>query len=406
MGSQAHWIYLSSGARRGYGGAVGLHHKGALLGLITEAWCPPRSFPALIHHSFRSRFHPELIDASVHAALLGLLAFEIRCRVMRLKGWKKIHARNEWFQGYAARTLQKFVRRLPPDGQRPLVHSFSYTAREPFRFARQQGWRTVLDQIDAGKRMQEIELELLRKHAGTGHEITSPPPAYWDSWREELALADRIIVNSEWTRTAMLAQGAEASKIHIIPLSYEAPAEAAAYQRKVPEVFDRSRPLRALFLGQVTQVKGIMPVLEAMDIVGDLPVELHVAGPVRISVPDRFLRHPAVHWRGKVSQNRIGDFYREADVFLFPSFCDGFGITQLEAQAWRVPVISSRCCGDVVADGVNGIRLSEVTAECIASALRDLATNPSRLGQMSKNSGIGSSFTLAAEADACSRLFR
>lgn len=286
-----------------------------------------------------------------------------------------------------------------------MLFSYSYTARKPFRFAKQRGWRTVLSQIDAGQQMQQIEQQLLQQHGGRGHEITSPPSTYWQSWREELLLADRIVVNSEWTRQTTLAQGVEASKIHVIPLSYEPPAEVAAFQRTVPEVFDQTRPLRALFLGQVTLLKGIMGLLNAMEFLRDAPVELHVAGPVRVSVPDRFQRHPAIHWYGKISRSCLSAFYRQADVFLFPTFCDGFGITQLEAQAWQVPVMSSKFCGDVVVDGVNGIRLRDLTAENIARTLRELAANPRRLEQLSRDSGVKPPFTPSAEAEAWSALF-
>ena len=77
------------------------------------------------------------------------------------------------------------------------------------------------------------------------------------------------------------------------------------------------------------------------------------------------------------------EYYRGADVFLFPSMCDGFGIVQSEAVAEGLPVIASRFCGDVVTDGVNGIRLDEVSGPSIASALRELSMSPERLEQMS-----------------------
>jgi glycosyltransferase involved in cell wall biosynthesis len=46
-------------------------------------------------------------------------------------------------------------------------------------------------------------------------------------------------------------------------------------------------------------------------------------------------------------------FYERADLFLFPTLSDGFGLTNLEAQAWSLPIVASRFCGEVVRDGVN-----------------------------------------------------
>ena len=74
-------------------------------------------------------------------------------------------------------------------------------------------------------------------------------------------------------------------------------------------------------------------------------------------IPERFRDASGVHWHGPRGET-AARFYREADVFLFPTLSDGFGLTQLEAQAWRLPVIASRFCGDVVQDGVNGLLLA------------------------------------------------
>ena len=82
-------------------------------------------------------------------------------------------------------------------------------------------------------------------------------------------------------------------------------------------------------------------------------------------------------------------YYKEADVFLFPTLSDGFGLTQLEAQAWKLPAIVSRFCGEVFRDGVNGIVLHEVSGKAVSDAVRWLIAEPSRLGFMSRNS-IGS----------------
>ena len=51
--------------------------------------------------------------------------------------------------------------------------------------------------------------------------------------------------------------------------------------------------------------------------------------------------------------------YKAADVFILPTLSDGFAITQLEAQAYGLPVISSKTCGGIVENGRNGIILEE-----------------------------------------------
>jgi glycosyltransferase involved in cell wall biosynthesis len=50
---------------------------------------------------------------------------------------------------------------------------------------------------------------------------------------------------------------------------------------------------------------------------------------------------------------------------------DGFAITQLEAEAYGLPVIASKFCGKVVENGFDGIVLDEPSAACIAATVRD-----------------------------------
>ncbi len=65
----------------------------------------------------------------------------------------------------------------------------------------------------------------------------------------------------------------------------------------------------------------------------------------------------------------VESYYRDADVFILPTLSDGFGLTQLEAQAWKLPVIASRYCGEVVRDGFNGVVIEEVTGLRIAEVI-------------------------------------
>lgn len=83
-----------------------------------------------------------------------------------------------------------------------------------------------------------------------------------------------------------------------------------------------------------------------------------------------------------------------ADVFIFPTLSDGFGITQLEAQAWNLPIIASKFCGEVVKDNINGLILPEVTASAIAQKLQFCLNNPQKLEALSQKSTDTAVFNL------------
>ena len=332
------------------------------------------------------------------------LMFEARARLKGLQGWNRIMARNEWFQREALRFLSNLrppssVLRPPTSDLRPpALFAYSYAARDLFRWARAQGWRTVLGQIDPAVTEERLVERLHQRQSELSSDWQAAPLKYWEQWHEECQLADRIVVNSEWSRKALEKEGISAGKIRVVPLAYAPPPEAAGFRREYPAQFTSERPLRILFLGQINLRKGIGPLLEAAEMLRGEPVEFHIVGPVLVTVPEKWRRHPQIRWLGPVPRGAVAEHYRAADVFLFPTFSDGFGMTQLEAQAWQLPIVASQFCGDVVRDGVNGLRLTEVNAGGIAQAVRRFLASPEQLAAMSRASGVGAEFSLSGIA--------
>lgn len=388
----ATWVCCQLGAREHYSIPRALQGRQRLGCLITDAWASGRSiFDLLPATRGRERFHPDLSTAAVCAYNLRSIAFEAVTRPL-VSGWPMIERRNTWFQRRALQALRDYCRRKPTG---PMVlFAYSYAARRLFELAKQEGWTTVLGQIDPGPFEERL---VGRLHEVSTEESSWTPAAasYWEDWRREVALSDHIVVNSEWSRRALASEGVPEEKLRMVPLVYEAPDGAKEFRRVYPRVFDESRPLRVLFLGQVNVRKGLSELLPAMLAVADLPVEFHFVGPMQIGIPAALLDNPRVRWHGPVSRSVAAEYYRGADVFLFPTLSDGFGITQLEAQAWRLPVIASPYCGDVVRHLENGYLLPAVTPTEIEKAIRWMLANPEDLARMSAASGVEARFSLA-----------
>ena len=393
------WFCLQLGAREHYAVARALRAQGCLAGLVTEAWVGPRSplrwLPVSLTGRLGERFHRDLAGARVGAFTRAASWFELRQRRRGTRGWPLILARNLWFQRHAVRELD----RLAPGGQagdcgaRPVLFAYSYAAREPLRWAKQHGWRTVLCQIDPGPLEIEIVAAEQRRHPEISTRWQAPPPEYWSAWREECALADVIVANSEWSRDGLVARGIPADKIQIVPLIYERAPDSGAPVRSYPERFTAERPLRVLFLGQVNLRKGVAYVLEAARSLRGQPIEFQLAGPPDFTPADADRTAPNLAWIGPVRRSEVGGFYRQGDVFLFPTLSDGFGLTQLEAQAHGLPVIASTHCGRVVRDGLNGFVLPEVSAPAVAEVLLECLRNPPRLAAMSARSQVAPEFS-------------
>ena len=166
-----------------------------------------------------------------------------------------------------------------------------------------------------------------------------------------------------------MGEGVAASKLAVVPLAFEAPAAARTFSRAYPQRFNAERPMRVLFLGQINLRKGVEALFDAIRLVGDAPIEFWFVGPLQVEVPPDLRNSSRIRWFGPAARSGTDEFYRDADVFVLPSFSDGFGLTQLEARAWHLPVLASRFCGDVVEDGRNGVLLPEVSGAAIAAVL-------------------------------------
>lgn len=356
-----------------------LKGRGALARLVTDLWIGPNHPLGMIAPRLRDRFLGEL-DGAVIAFNGPALALEAQGWLAGASGWRSMMRRNEWFQAQAHSWLARNLR----GGS--VVLSYSYAARRLFELAKGRGAKTVLVQIDPGPLEERLVEDLHRMHPGVEQGWHPAPPEYWKRWREEIALSDHVVVHSEWSRAALAGVGVPQEKLSVIPLAYEPPVTSHSFERRYPDRFTEERPLRALFLGQVILRKGVMPLLEAARQLRNEPIEFNVIGPGQINA--ELGRAGRVRWHGALPRGQTHLAFREADVFLFPTFSDGFGLTQLEAQAWRLPVITTACCGEVVRDGVNGIMLQETSANEIVSVLRNLLQEPGKLASMSAASGV------------------
>ncbi|WP_421659459.1 glycosyltransferase family 4 protein [Leptothermofonsia sp. ETS-13] len=390
------WICCQLGAREHYAIPRALYSVDQLACLITDAWVTPQSgfnrLPAKISASLKGRFHRDLVAAPVQAFNSSLLQFELTHKLKQTPGWNRIVARNHWFQQQALEHLRAIAPQLSPS---TVLFSYSYTALDLFRFAKQQGWQTVLGQIDPGPLEEKIVAAEQAKHLGLEPAWHPVPPIYWKTWQEECALADRIVVNSCWSKQLLERSGIEPAKIRIVSLVYEPPQEVANFTRTYPQAFTPERPLRVLFLGIVTLRKGVAAILEAIQHLQGKPIEFWMVGAQQISIPAQFQNHPQIRWVGQVPRSETPRYYQEADVFLFPTLSDGFGLTQLEAQAWKLPIIASQYCGEVVQNQVNGWVLEEVTGAAIADILLSVLNGPTQLKQFSDQAISISNFNLS-----------
>ncbi|WP_158705048.1 glycosyltransferase [Salinibacter altiplanensis] len=148
---------------------------------------------------------------------------------------------------------------------------------------------------------------------------------------------------------------------------YDGPATWVPYHRDLDPFLEVSRPeassgrLCFLVLGSLTHGKGIDTVLRALAQV-ERPAEMLVVGdgPRRYALEEMAAacrpRH-RVTFRGTIPYEQVPGVMEEADVLLFPSRHDGFGMVTMEAFAAARPVAASKAvmsAREYIRPGENG----------------------------------------------------
>jgi glycosyltransferase involved in cell wall biosynthesis len=168
---------------------------------------------------------------------------------------------------------------------------------------------------------------------------------------------------------------------------FEAMSDTGVEQ--LPDPIDRSArtgPLRLLYVGRMVRTKGARDAIRAISRLADVDVTLDLAGDgfdrpaCEALISELGLQH-RVTMHGRVPRDQVDAMYRDADVFVFPSYREPGGNVVAEAMGFGLPmIVSDRGGPGYVVDDTSGFRISPVDpaqfAADIAAAIRRLVEDP------------------------------
>ena len=138
------------------------------------------------------------------------------------------------------------------------------------------------------------------------------------------------------------------------------------------------------YIGRIVADKGMRELAGAWRILREEYPDLHLllVGPFEDSDPldheDQrlFQADPRVHLAGR--QRYIPPFLAAMDVSVMPSYREGFGVTNIEAAAMALPVVSTLIpgCVDSVLDGVTGALVPPRDTKALTEAVAEYLVNP------------------------------
>ncbi len=185
--------------------------------------------------------------------------------------------------------------------------------------------------------------------------------------------AARVITVSEWARKSVIKDyNIDEDKVTVIPFSVNVDAFTPSVNREK----DPNKPLKILFVGADFKRKGGEDVLDVFLKSFAEEAELHLVTPAPIEC-----NHPNVHIYNNIKAYTAQwlQLYREADLFVMPTYADALGIAFMEAMAAGLPVIATNLVQitEVVTHKETGFLIQPGDRKALACRIRDLIDNPS-----------------------------
>ena len=271
--------------------------------------------------------------------------------------------------------VAKQVSRQPDINQ---VYAYEDGALETFKAAKQRGIQTLYElPIGYWRAAQQIMGEEAQLKPEWARTILSTRDSAQKLERkdQELALADKIIVASQFTSDTLKLSAVYDKEIIVIP--YGSP------QPVVQPNFSLHKKLRVLFVGGLSQRKGLSYLLDAAHILGD-KIELTIIGSRIANCAPLDAALQQYRYIPSLPHHEILKEMDQHDVFVFPSLFEGFGLVILEAMARGIPVIAtSHTAGpDVIDDGADGYIIPIRSEQAIVEKLELLANDRDLLDRL------------------------
>ncbi|CAO4168280.1 Glycosyl transferase [Methylorubrum populi] len=232
------------------------------------------------------------------------------------------------------------------------------------------GWAVLL----AGKRLGVPTVVSIQ--GGDGHWVGSCCETHRVAMLEVLAHANALLIGGQsFVGEVCDRLGSDPARFTIVPGA----VDTARFTPGGRELEDEE-PVRLLYHGRVDRRKGVLDFLDALERLWEagVPFDAVISGigpdveAARARADEIGFTSAQVRFTGYADYDTVPDLYREADVFVSPTYAEGFSNTILEAMASGLAVVSTHSVGvsDCLRDGENGLLVNPGDVRALTAALR------------------------------------
>jgi glycosyltransferase involved in cell wall biosynthesis len=243
----------------------------------------------------------------------------------------------------------------------------------------------------------KIVLERINCHNATARRLIQTAQGRWatktdseigddhiESENKKLAMADAVFCPSPMVESSMLENQVPQSKLLLTSYGWE--------PKRFPRISEARQPNPKpvfLFVGKLCLRKGVPLLLDAWqhaNVDGQLVLCGAVDPEFLVQFGHKLGRENIVHL---AYTKNIGDVFRKADVFVFPSHEEGGPMVTYEAMAHGIaPLVSPMGAGAIVQNERNGMILPDMDVDAWAAAIREIAVNTEKRRELGENARL------------------
>ena len=225
--------------------------------------------------------------------------------------------------------------------------------------------KLILDLTIAIPQYKKRLAEQYNLSAATINNLTNGDEIWYQSYKNELELADFILCGSEFVKQSCLYLNVPEEKLKVI--SY-----GANLEKFTPSVLPENKkdsPFKLAFVGNVSFRKGADVLLRAWDKIRKRypETELHFFGNLQIELTGYNLEN--VFFHGFITQEQLIENLNKCHVSILPTFFEGSSYAIYQSMAMGLGVITTPNCGSVIQHMHNGILIEYGSEEQIINAV-------------------------------------
>lgn len=194
----------------------------------------------------------------------------------------------------------------------------------------------------------------------------------------ELSAADHVLVASQFVRVGVMDAGVPCNRVTAIPYGCEPAREYLPYRDRMPTV---------LYVGHVSLRKGVLRLLKAWKRLGAFRTHtLKLIGKMKLPPAALGEYSGTYEYISAIPRSQLWDHYAQAQAFVFPSACDGFGLVLNEALSCGTPVVASSNTGapGFISEGVHGFTYPHGDDDRLAAHIDWMLSHPNEVADMSR----------------------